>query len=297
MPIPQSKYVDITSAVANTQAVANKELIPRVLTTNENFAYGQVYEFTSANEVGALAGYSSTEYAFASIYFGWVSKTATSPKKISFFRYRINEATAPFIKGVAPETLAQLQKVSQGTITIYLGDTSFTLNNLNFSSAQSYADIAQTIQTALQANTAGGALYTQASVTFSSDSFNLTGGVEGANNIALPTGQDFNYNAYPVENTTINLGYTSAQGSAQSYVPELTQIIANETLEESTAQSNQWLYTGASVTSYEVKKDNQTGYTTVQGVQNAYVTNETQIYLDADVQLNLHKQEMKNGLM
>lgn len=279
MPIPQSKYVDITSAVASTSAVANKELILRVLTKNPAFAYNQVYEFTQASDVGVFAGYQSTEYAIANAYFGWVSKKATSPKKISFYRYNF-DSTAPFVTGVTPENVAQLTKVSDGSLTVYLGSTSYTIN-VDLTNAISYADIATILQTAIRENTAGGALYTQATVQFANGSFIITGGVTGSNDISLPTGKVFTYNAYPVVNTTIEKGYTYTQGNSQSYVPELTQIITADTLNITYASPSQWTYTGVNVTSYEVQKENQTGYTTVTGVQGAYVTQDTQIYLDS----------------
>lgn len=189
MSIPNTKYVAITSAIANTSAASNKELIPRVLTTNPLFAANTVYEFTSSADVSAVAGANSADALFASEYFGWVSKKATQPKKLSFMRYSF-EALAPFIYSTQTLTpLATLQAISDGAMTINLGGTSYNLSNVNFSSAESYSDIASTLQTAIQANSGGGTLYTAATVEYqaSNNSFILTGGETGENEISYAT--------------------------------------------------------------------------------------------------------------
>lgn len=186
MSIPQSKYVAITSGLAQTESVGRKALIPRVLTTNPLFAVNTVYEFTSSADVADFAGALSAEAKLASEYFSWISKTATQAKKISFMRYSF-EALAPSLystkKTITP--LAAFKAVTNGSMVVNLGGTSFSVSNVNLSSATSYADVASAVQTAVKANTSGGQMWTAATVTFNAanSSFVLKGGETGKNTI------------------------------------------------------------------------------------------------------------------
>lgn len=87
MAIRQGKYIDITSGVGGKSAVANREFIARIFTANPLCEYNRVYEFDSADAVMSFFGSSSEEYAHAAKYFGFVSKTISKAKKISFFRW------------------------------------------------------------------------------------------------------------------------------------------------------------------------------------------------------------------
>ena len=190
MSIPQTKYVAITSGIADTQAAAYKDLILRVFTTNDKFGIGTVYEFSGSNiaaDVSDFAGATTIEAKIASEYAGWVSKRANKAQKISFMRYSF-EAVAPYIYATQTAALATLKAVTSGSMIINLGGTSYTLTGLNFSSATSYADIATVLQTAVRANTSGGALWTSATVAYDADKlFKLTGGTTGANEIGYAT--------------------------------------------------------------------------------------------------------------
>ena len=232
MSIPISKYVAITSAVANTAEASRKDLIPRVFTTNELFAANTVYEFTSAADVGAFAGTLSAEYLFASEYFGWVSKTATQADKISFMRYSF-DALAPYIYSTQDLTaLATLTAITDGSMIVNLGGTSYTITGLDFSSAESYADIASVLQTAIQANTDGGDLWTSAAVEYvtSPAGFKLTGGETGANEISYAETAD--------EGTDISglIGWTSGTGAVISNGTDAQTIsdILDKTIDLST---------------------------------------------------------------
>lgn len=190
--IPIKKYVAITSAVADTQNVGYKELIARVLTTNNRFAANTVYEFTSSADVSDFAGALSQEAAIASAYFGWISKKATQAKKISFMRYSF-DALAPYmysVKTLAP--IAELKAVTDGSMIVNLGGTAYTISSINLSSIETYVDVATALQTAIQANTSGGALWTAATVTYdaANSAFQLTGGETGTAQIGYATAAD-----------------------------------------------------------------------------------------------------------
>lgn len=196
MSIPHSKYVAITSQVANTTQAANKDLILRVFTTNPLFAANTVYEFTSSKDVANFAGALSIEAKIAAEYFGWISKVATQAKKISFMRYSF-ETLAPYMyttKTLTP--LASFTSISDGSMVVNLGGTAFTVSNIDLTGATSYADVANAIQTAIRTNTQGGKLWTNATFTYNAanTSFVLTGGVTGEAEInyatAAETGTD-----------------------------------------------------------------------------------------------------------
>ena len=181
MPIPQSKYVNITSGIGGQSAAARKDLILRLFTTNALFPVNTVLEFSTSSEIADLAGSTSDEAKFASAYLSWVSKQVNSPRKISIMGYSLS-ATAPFIRSTAKlATVAQFKEVTSGGMTLSMGGTSYALSGVDFSSATTYADIASTLQTAVRGNTSGGTLWTSATVSFNStvNSLILTGGATG----------------------------------------------------------------------------------------------------------------------
>lgn len=181
MPISQSKYVSITSGIGGQSAAARKDLILRLYTTNALFPVNTVLEFPTSSDVADFAGSASNEAKIASAYFGWVSKQVNTPRKISFMRYSLT-ATAPFIRSTSTlGTVAQFAEITDGAMTLSMGGTSYSLSSVNLSTATSYANVATILQTAIQANTAGGTLWTAATVTFDSatSSLILTGGATG----------------------------------------------------------------------------------------------------------------------
>ena len=189
MAISQSKYVAITSGIGGASVASRKDLGLRLYTTNSLFPQNTILEFNLASDVANYSGSTSLEAQIAAAYFGWVSKTANSPRKISFMGANLN-ATAPTI--ISTQDLAALNSftaVTDGSMVLSMGGISYTLSDVDFSSATSYSDIAQTLETAINANTAGGDLFTAATVTFntSTSSFILTGGAQGVNEITYAT--------------------------------------------------------------------------------------------------------------
>lgn len=185
MPISQSKYVSITSGLGAQSAAGRKDLILRVFTTNELFPTDTVMEFTSSSDVVNFAGSTSAEAQIAAAYFGWVSKQINQPKKLSFMRYSLT-ATKPYLRSACELVpLTQFKSIIDGSMILSLGGASFSVTGLNFSSADTYADISSAIQAKVQSNTGGGELWTGATVTFDAEtlSFILTGGIAGKNSI------------------------------------------------------------------------------------------------------------------
>lgn len=232
MAIPQSKYVDITSGIGGGAQASRKDLIGRLFTTNTLCPTNIVLEFTSASEVSSYFGSSSQETLVANEYFGWISKSITKAKKISFFRYSLT-ATAPYIRSTQSLTaLATLKAITDGSAQISMGGVIYELTSLDFSSATSYADIASTLQTAIQANTAGGTLWTSATVSYNAtySSFVLTGGETGTNTI--------DYAIAGSSGTDISslIGWSLSSGAVVSNGTDATTLndVLNKTIDIST---------------------------------------------------------------
>lgn len=184
MAISKSRYVLITSGVGGAAVVARRELIARLMTTNTKVPTNGVLEFgggaaAALKSVGDYFGTTSSEYAFASKYFGFISKDVKQAEKISFARYSLVD-TAPQLISKQVATLDELKAVTTGSIKISMGGSSYDVTGLDFSSATSYADCATVLQTGIQGNTAGDTLWTSATVSFNNGAFILTGGATGA---------------------------------------------------------------------------------------------------------------------
>ena len=187
MAISKSRYVLITSGVGGAAAVSRRELIARLMTTNTKVPTNGVLEFgggaaAALKNVGDYFGTTSAEYAFAAKYFGFVSKDIHQAEKISFARYSLT-ATAPQLISTEVGALAALKAITDGSIKISMGGSSYEATGLNFSSATSYADCATVLANAIKGNTAGGTLWTSATVSFTDGAFVLTGGETGASEI------------------------------------------------------------------------------------------------------------------
>jgi len=98
MAISLKNYVNITSGVGGEATATRRELILRVFTKNMakttdstgavvdamTDKNNYIVEYTTAGAVGTAFGYESPEYKISVSYFGHVSKSITSPQKISF---------------------------------------------------------------------------------------------------------------------------------------------------------------------------------------------------------------------
>ena len=151
MAIPQTKYVNIISAVGGTSQVSQRSLMGRVFTSNKLVPYGAVVEFTGLDAVGSYFGTASDEYKFASKYFGYTSRSGNKPQKISFALHSTEAMPARLYSKAKPVALATLKSLVSASITFNVGGAEYALSGLNFSSATSFTDVANIIQTAFEA--------------------------------------------------------------------------------------------------------------------------------------------------
>lgn len=144
-------------------------------------------EFSGSSAVadfGAYFGKNIPEYAEVQKYFGYLSKTGTSPDKLVVARW-YKEAAAPFIKGASSVAeLSALKAVSEGSFNVSFDGTEF-LVVVDLSAANSYSDVATTIRNAIIANSSAGEMFGNASVTYSSvtGGFIITAGETGKGHV------------------------------------------------------------------------------------------------------------------
>lgn len=149
MAIPQTKYVNIISAVGGTSQVSQRDLIGRVFTDSSLVPAGAVLEFTGLDTVGNWFGTESDEYAFAAKYFGYISKSGNIPQKISFALHSVEAKSARLYGKAKATTLAYLQTLTNADITFVVNETSYALTGINLTSATSFADVATIISAAI----------------------------------------------------------------------------------------------------------------------------------------------------
>jgi len=181
MPIAFTRYIDITSGVGAGAAVATRELIARLFTTNELVPTGTIIEFDTPDGVGDYFGFDSEEYKRSVQCFGWISKNITRAKKISFASWNGGVATAPKIFGKTNTyNVSDFTGINDGAFTLTMGAETNDVTGIDFSAAVSLNDVATAIQTQIQAASAD-PLWTGATVVFNATrgSFDLVGGATG----------------------------------------------------------------------------------------------------------------------
>ena len=111
--------------------------------------------FTSAATVASFFGETSNEYAAASVYFLGYNNSFAKPRRLMFGR-RIAAACGAWLRGGAYiGTLATLQAITSGAMTITINETEIALTALDFSGDTSFSAVAATLETALAAELAG----------------------------------------------------------------------------------------------------------------------------------------------
>ena len=142
--------------------------------------------FPDPNSVGEYFGLESAEYKAAVVYFQGYNNSFIKPRAL-YIAARVSEASAPFIRGggfdaLPSATLANLRQVTAGGMSLTLGNHTGEITGLNFSGAAALSNVAEILQAAIRAVSAGGEAWTGATVSYSSlfDAFTITGGAAGA---------------------------------------------------------------------------------------------------------------------
>lgn len=190
MAIDLTRYVDITSGVGAGQSVAIRSFTARLFSENPLIPTNAFVTFTNADDVESYFGSNSEEYARALPYFGFISKNITSPQSIDYARWA-NVATAPQIFGApGAQSLTTWNAITTGAFTLTMGSFTHSFTALDFSAAGSLAAVAADIQAAIRTYSAGGSLFTAATVIYDAvrQCFDLTGGATGNEIISVAAG-------------------------------------------------------------------------------------------------------------
>ena len=181
MTIPISKYISIESTQGGSTSVGNRSLslrlftesliVPSGTTTISGDVYRPSLEFTSAEEVASYFGTESQEYKRSSFYFGWVSKNANRPKKISFCLYN-DRNIAPAVYGgnlyYSNGTVNNLKTITNGTLSIEMNGAVNNIYSIDLSSASPTLDsICTLIRTAISISSTD-PMYQNCTVTYNS---------------------------------------------------------------------------------------------------------------------------------
>lgn len=148
MSIPAKKLVNVIPGVVGVSGAA-LALSGLILTANAAVPIGGVMQFSTAAAVSSFFGPSSTESSIAAVYFAGFDNSTAKPANLLFWQY----PTAPvagYMRGgsVASMTLAQLQAIAAGTMSITVDGVLKTSSSINLATATSFSDAAAKITTA-----------------------------------------------------------------------------------------------------------------------------------------------------
>lgn len=158
------------------------ELNGLILTKNRGILLDPfVMAFSDPASVAAFFGSNSEEYALSNVYFLGYNNSFIKPRAL-YFAPRVDIPLVPFLRGSKVTTsLAELNQIISGSLTISIGSTTDTVPNLDFGTATSYSDIAVILQAGIRDLVGGGLEWTQATVSYSSQfsAYVINGGVAG----------------------------------------------------------------------------------------------------------------------
>lgn len=146
-----TKYININSVVGAAAQVPARQWCGRVFTTNPLVGPNAVLQFVSSADVGLFFGTASEEYQRAVNYFDYESPLGTAPQALQFARW-VNANQPATIYGEAQvATLAALNAITAGLLSLKFGATQVNLTGLSFSADATLTAVAATLQTALVA--------------------------------------------------------------------------------------------------------------------------------------------------
>ena len=148
MAIPLRKDIQINPGVLPAGGSA-LDLNGLILTDSEYAPVGGIVSFSSADDVSLYFGSASNEFSMAEIYFQGYDNSTKTPGALLFARFNPAAASAWLRSGsMSAVTLDQLKLLS-GTLVMTVDGEVVTSTNINLSSATSFAQAAQLIQTGL----------------------------------------------------------------------------------------------------------------------------------------------------
>lgn len=141
--IPLSHFVKVTSTGVSPAFTFNR--LNALVMSSPTTPQQPFSEYLGASAVGTAYGLNSKEYSYAQDFFGYVSKSATTPERLSFYAYYPNGSKAT-IKGASLPPLSELKKEGGFAVDI---DGATTNLQISLTSCTSYSEVANVINTAL----------------------------------------------------------------------------------------------------------------------------------------------------
>lgn len=149
MSLRLSEKVAITSKIQKASFSEEKAHMILALVDNPLFSPNTPFiEFENSTDFGVMFGTNTTEFQQVNKYFSHLSKTGLAPDKVVIVNWFKNGVASKIIGDKAPE-LATLIALTNASFTLKVNGTDEVIDNLDFSSATSYSEIATVIQTAL----------------------------------------------------------------------------------------------------------------------------------------------------
>lgn len=116
------------------------------LTSSSTVAAGGVTSWNSYESVSNYFGSTSDEAAMAEIYFLGYINSNTKPSTLYFGQF-VSAAVAGWLRGAeVTATIAELQTITTGTLTISIDGTQYAVTGIDFSGDSSYSAMATTLQ-------------------------------------------------------------------------------------------------------------------------------------------------------
>lgn len=113
------------------------------------FPQNKLLSFKNAKDVAELFGASSNEAKAAEIYFKGYDNSITKPKVLRFWKYSAVPQPAYLFSGSLPETTADIASITNGAIRFVINGTHIDVSNLDFSTVQSWFDVAHILNIGL----------------------------------------------------------------------------------------------------------------------------------------------------
>jgi hypothetical protein len=216
--IPASAIVQVNPGVISAGGSA-LDLSGLLLTANTQVPMGSVLTLSTAAAVAAYFGASSTEAAAAAVYFAGFDNSSVKPGALLFAQYP-TAAVPAYLRGgsVASMTLAQLQAITPGVLSITINGVVKTSGSINLGAAASFSAAATAIQTALAAY--------DAVVTGSITTTTLT--VTAVTSGVLAVGQVISGTGVTPGTTITALG--TGTGGTGTYTVSVSQTVASTTI-------------------------------------------------------------------
>lgn len=152
MTIPLSKDFSITPNVV-TPAGSAIDANGLMLTDNELVPVGAVQSYYQSSDVSALMGSTSKEFLAAQQYFNGYDNSSVIPGELLMYRLVTADVAGYLLSGnLKGVPLATLKAIPAGTITLFVDGTSTTSTSIDLSTATSFSDIADKLETGIGAS-------------------------------------------------------------------------------------------------------------------------------------------------